>query len=135
MKMRGIPGGFGPPAGAAPCGLEERIAAVYDRGAVAEALDRKHIVAFFAIDGVLATNTRRAIEAIAESAFGVDKGSARVSVETASLSLAFDPKRVAFEAIQNILDRKLATIRLTLLPMRIVDDPDCVRGTDGARSA
>ena len=110
MKLRGDPG--------------VRIAAVYDPAIVARALDRRHNVAFFAIDGKLAPRTRRTIEAIAESTFGVDKGSARVSVKTASLSLAFDPGRVAFAAIQSILDRKLAAIRLSLLPMRVLEEPN-----------
>ena len=109
MKLRGIPG--------------VRIAAIYDPELVAQALERKHSVAFFAIDGKVAPRARRAIKVIAESAFGVDMGSARVSVKTASLSLAFDPQRVAFAAIQSILDRKLAAIRLSLLPMQIMEGP------------
>jgi hypothetical protein len=131
MRMRGIPGvaAYSPAAAlAAAAGglcLEERIAAVYDPAIVAQALDRKHHVAFFAIDGRLgpANCTCRAIEAIAESAFGVDKGSARMSIDSASLSLAFDPLRVAFAAIQRVLDGKLAALRLTLLPMRLLDMP------------
>lgn len=132
MKMFGIPGftdlAFAPHASAAAARgvrAEDRIAAVYDHGSVVQALGRKHNVAFFSIYGALSpeSGTRRAIEAIAESAFGVVKGSARVSVETASLSLAFDPQRAAFAAIQRILDRKLAAKRLSLLPMRILDEP------------
>lgn len=132
MRMRGIPGitAYVPSPLAKASGdcshcVEDRIAAVFDPAIVAQALDRKHHVAFFAIDGTLVPEicTGRAIEAIAESAFGVDKGSVRMSVETASLSLAFDPLRVAFAAVQSVLDRKLAAIRLSLLPMRIMDAP------------
>jgi hypothetical protein len=80
-------------------------------------------IAVFAIDGTLAgdANTIQAIEAIAETPFGVAKGSARVSVENAALSLAFDPRRVAFAAIQRILDGKLAALRLSLLPMGLIE--------------
>jgi len=80
-------------------------------------------IAFFAIDGTFEPDKRtiQAIEAMAETPFGVAKGSARVSVENAGLSLAFDPRRVAFGAIQRILDRKLAALRLSLLPMSLID--------------
>jgi hypothetical protein len=80
-------------------------------------------IAVFAIDGTFARDPRtvRTIEAMAEMPFGVAKGSARVSVENAALSLAFDPRRVAFGAIQRILDRKLAALRLSLLPMSLID--------------
>lgn len=125
--MLGIPGverlALVPPATIAPArrhGFEKRIAAVYDDGVVGSALVRKHNIAFFAINGTFAPRARRVIEKLAESAFGVDKGSARVSVESAALSLAFDPQRVAFGAMQSILDRKLTATRLSLLPMRIM---------------
>ena len=80
-------------------------------------------IAIFAIDGSLArdAHTIHAIEVIAETPVGVTKGSARVSVENAALSLAFDPQRVAFTAIQRILDGKLAALRLSLLPMGLID--------------
>ena len=80
-------------------------------------------LAVFAIDGEFERDGRtiQAIEAIAETPFGVARGSARVSVENAALSLAFDPHRVAFAAIQRILDGKLAALGLSLLPMGLFD--------------
>lgn len=132
MRMRGIPGFreylAAPLASAAPPsypGAKSRIASVFDSAIVTRALERMHHVAFFAIDGIGARKalSNRAIEGLAESAFGVDKGSARASVDTASLSLAFDPRRVAFGAIQCVLDKKLAALRLTLLPIRLMDEP------------
>jgi hypothetical protein len=100
----------------------DRIASVSDGEAMARALDHRHNIAFFAIDGWLAPGAdTRAIEALAEGTFGVDRGSARLSIENAALSLAFDPDRVAFIAIQRILDRKLAAMRLSLLPMAVID--------------
>ena len=133
MRMLGIPG-FREyvvvPCAAAEAlsGLraDERIASVYDPAVVLGARGRMHRVAYFAIAGLTAREppTGRTIEGLVESAFGVDKGSARVSVKTASLSLAFDPGRVAFAAIQSILDRKLAAIRLSLLPMRVLEEPN-----------
>jgi len=89
------------------------------------AAERMHAVAFFAIDGPLAPGARtfQAIQAIVQSPFGVDKGSVRVSVEAAAISLAFDPRRATLTAIQSILDRKLAKMRLSLLPIRVIGSP------------
>jgi hypothetical protein len=109
------------------CGycVEDKIAAAYDHAAVTRALERKHHVAFFHIDGTLAPgeSTRRALEAIAESSEGVDKGSARVSVESASLAVAFDPRRTSFADVQKALERKLAAKKVSLLPLRVMDRP------------
>lgn len=109
------------------CGycVEDKIAAVYDHAAVARALGRKHYVVFFHIDGALTPgeSTRRVLETIAESTEGVDKGSARASVESASLAVAFDPRRTSFAAVQKALERRLAANKLSLLPMRVMDRP------------
>jgi hypothetical protein len=109
------------------CGhcVEDKIAAVYNHAVVTQALNRKHQIAFFAIDGTLVpgVGTQRAIEAIVQSAAGVDKGSARVSVESASLSVAFDPRRRSFAAVQRALERKLSVKNLLLLPLRVMDQP------------
>ncbi len=109
------------------CGycVEDKIAAVYDHAVVARALGRKHHVVFFHIDGPLAPGerTRRALEAIAESTEGVDTGSARMSVESASLAVAFDPRRTSIVDLQKALERKLAAKKLSLLPLRVMDRP------------
>ena len=112
---------------AAACGIcvEDKIAAVYDHAIVTQALGRKHHVAFFLIDGPLVPGAgmRRAIEALAGSAHGVDKGSVRVSVEAASLSVAFDPRRTPLATVQKALEQKLAARKLSLMPMRLMDQP------------
>ena len=112
---------------AAACGIciEDKIATVYDHAIVTQAFGRKHHVAFFLIDGALVPGdaTRRAIEALAESADGVDKGSARVSVESASLSVAFDPRRTPLAAVHRALEKKLAAKKLSLMPVRVMDQP------------
>lgn len=107
MNMHGIPGARNDPA--------------YDRRERARPLGRKRLVVLFAIDGKPAPGASGAIESIVASTFGVDKGSVRVSVEEASLSLAFDPQRVAFAAVLRILDLKLAALRISLLPIRVMD--------------
>jgi hypothetical protein len=55
------------------------MAAVYDHATVTRALAQKHQVAFFHIDGALApgAETKRALEALANAANGVDRGTAR----------------------------------------------------------
>ena len=109
------------------CGhcVEDKIAAVYDHANVMQALKRKHHVAYFAIDGTLppADDTRQMLESLAESAGGVDKDSARASVDSAALAIAFDPKRTTFAAVQKTLERKFAGSKLTLQPLRIMDKP------------
>lgn len=109
------------------CGhcVEDKIAAVYDHASVMQALDRKHHVAFFAIDGMLTTadGASRGLEALAESAVGVDKGSVRASAESAALAVTFDPKRTTFAAVQKTLERKFGGRKLTLQPLRIMNKP------------
>lgn len=81
------------------------------------------LVAFFHIDGVLPSGegARRALEALAESAAGVDKASARVSVDTATLSFAFDPQRTSLGAAHRAVERKLALQKLSLMPLRLME--------------
>jgi hypothetical protein len=109
------------------CGycVEDKIAAVYDHAVAMQAFSQKHQVAFFGIDGPLIVNdaTRREIETLAKSVDLLDKGSVRVSVESAALSVAFDPRRVSFAAVQKSLEKKLAPKKLSLLPMRVMDEP------------
>lgn len=109
------------------CGhcVEDKIAAVYDYTVVTEALARQHQVAFFGIDGALVVNenSRRELDAIARDTAGVDKGSARVSLESASMSVAFDPRRTSFAVLQRALERKLAPKKLSLLPLQVMDQP------------
>jgi hypothetical protein len=103
--------------------VEDKIAATYDHAVVTRALSHGHHVVFFHVDGTLTTGegTRRMLEAAAESTAGVDKGSVRVSVEELTISFAFDPQRTSLVKVQNALDRKLATKKLSLMPLRVMD--------------
>lgn len=113
------------------CGycVEDKIAAVYDHAVATRAFAEKHQVAFFGIDGQLTADekSRREIEAVVRDIPGLDKGSARVSLESAALSVAFDPRRIGFAALQRSLERKLSPLKLTLLPMRVMDEPARMR--------
>ena len=109
------------------CGycVEDKIASAYDHAVVAHALDAGHHVAFFHLDGPLTQNdaTKRALLSAAASVPGVDKGSARVSLDTLTIAFAFDPKRTSLPAIQKILDRKLAARSVAAFPMRVIERP------------
>ncbi len=115
-------------AGAAgACGhcVEDKVASVYDYAVAQRAFSQKQQVAFFGIDGPLVVNddSRRALDGVARGIAGVDAASLRVSLDTASLSIAFDPRRTGFAALQKALEKRLASRQLTLLPMRVMDAP------------
>jgi hypothetical protein len=109
------------------CGycVEDKIASAYDHALVAQSVAIGHHVAFYHLDGPLkaSAETRRALSSAAESVPGVDKGSVRVSLDTLTLSFAFDPKRTSLAAAQSALDRKLAARKLSLFPMRVIERP------------
>jgi len=109
------------------CGycVEDKIAATYDHAVVVRALSHGHHVVFFHIDGALTAgeDTRRMLEAAAESTVGVDKGSVRVSVEALTISFAFDPERTSLVKVQSALERKLAARKLSLMSLRVMDRP------------
>lgn len=109
------------------CGycIEDRIAAVYDHAVVTRATSQKHQVVFFAVEGQIPAGeeSRRALEAVVESVAGVDKGSVRVSVVSASLSAAFNPKRAPFASMERSLSRKLAPRGLSVAILRVMDQP------------
>jgi hypothetical protein len=109
------------------CGycVEDKIASAYDHALVAQSVAIGHHVAFYHLDGPLnaSADTKRALSSAAESVPGVDKGSVRVSLDTLTLSFAFDPKRTSLAAAQSALDRKLAARKLSLFPMRVIERP------------
>jgi hypothetical protein len=109
------------------CGycVEDKMASVYDHAVVAKALGQQHQIAFFHVDGKLAAGEagRRALLQAVESSTGADKGSARASVESASLSVAFDPRRTPVMALQKDIEGRLAGKRLSLMLLQVMDRP------------
>ena len=101
------------------------MAAVYDHAAVTQALGRKHHVAFFHIDGSLpaGAETRQVLEKSIEGSKAADQGSVRISVESASLAVAFDPRRTPVVALQKDLERRLAAQHLSLMLMQVLERP------------
>lgn len=110
-----------------PCGVcvEDKIAAVYDHAAVTRALEARSTVVFFHIDGTIPPGAAalRKLSALAASAPGVDKDSVRISRETTSLAVSFDPRRGSLANVQESLDRRLAGMGLSLLAMRVMESP------------
>jgi hypothetical protein len=108
------------------CGycVEDRVAAVYDHAIVVRALERKHQVAFLAFDGTIAPGgePRRSIESAINSVKGIDSGTARVSLESASLSFAYDPRKPGLGPIMNTVGKKLAAKGLGFSILRVLDD-------------
>ena len=112
------------------CGVcvEDKMAAVYDHAVIGKALSQKHHVAFFHVDGPLMAGeaTKRALEQAAGTSSAADKGSVRVSVESASLAVAFDPRRFPVATLQSDLERRLSAKKLSLMLMQVVERPSDV---------
>jgi hypothetical protein len=115
------------------CGycVEDKIASVYDHAVITRALEARHQIAFFGIDGAVVVDTKsvREIEALAGNVEGADKGSLRISLDSAALAVAFDPRRTSFSALQKSLEKKLAAKHLSLLPLRVMDAPATMKAT------
>lgn len=101
---------------ASACGycVEDKIAAVYDYAALAQAKARRQTTVYFAIDGTI-RDPASSLKSAAERTKGVEKGSARVSVEAKALAVTFDPRRTALPALQGALEKALKPRGLELL--------------------
>ena len=97
--------------------------AAYGDPVMIRALEQGHHVAFFHIEGRLPAGTaaKLALEKIAESAPGAEKGSVRVSLTSASLSIAFDPKRTRVVELEKDIERRLAGRKLSLMLLQVLD--------------
>ncbi len=97
------------------CGVcvEDKVAACYDHAVVTRAQSRGQEVAFFALQGAPLPDARKLIHAV-DAAPGVERGTARVSVESGALSFAYDPRRANALAISDGLEKR-ARVSLGLL--------------------
>jgi hypothetical protein len=115
----------GASGGAFACGycVEDRVAAVYDHDAVEGALAQRRNVAFFGIEGEVAGTeaSRRALVSAVEKAGGI-KGTSRVALENAAISVAYDPARTTLDSLTARANRPLAAKGLTLSPLRVIDE-------------
>ena len=104
------------------CGIciEDRVAAVYDQPTVDRAVARHQRVAFFALNGSLVATpeTRRVVVAALERAG--TRGTVHVSLESATVSVAFDPARTSLAKVATAGDRALAPQALKLQTLRVI---------------
>jgi copper chaperone CopZ len=109
------------------CGycVEDKVAAVYDHRSIKQALAIGHHVAFFAIEGTLEANSEQAaaIEHAVVKIAGVDAHGIHVSVDSAALSVSFDPRRATAEKIRQSLQKKFILKGLTLQLIKIIKQP------------
>lgn len=109
------------PLTAAACGvcIEDKVAATYDFEVIGKATKNDHQVLFFDIAGplALAPQNRQAIADAVAKIQGVERGSVRVSLEPAAMSMVVDGKRIAAAEMQRRIEQKLAgqQLRLKLL--------------------
>jgi hypothetical protein len=101
------------------CGhcAEDLIAAVYDHALAQRVAAQRHQIAFYAWEGPIARNdaARGKILALIESIPGVDRGSARLSMDPAVIAIAFDPRRRTQHEVETALQRKLDSLKLSIL--------------------
>ena len=106
------------------CGYcaEDRVAAVYDHDAVRGALAKHRNVGFFTVEGDFERTgaVRRALIAAVERSGGV-KGSVRVALASAALSVADDPARTTPGLLAAAANKPLAARGLALSPLRVID--------------
>ena len=106
------------------CGhcIEDKVAAVYDHTIVAKAVHEKHLVAFFGIEGPLLVNSvsKQEIQKMMSSINGVDPNTSRISLETGSISLAFNPTTLTYPALLEGLDKKLKSKKLSIFPLDLI---------------
>lgn len=111
-----------PALGCGHC-IEDQVAAVYDHAIVTRALNQHHQIAFFAIAGPLppGAESRRVIATAMASSRGIDTPSLRVSVDSASLSLAYDGQRISSGQITDALNHKLEARGLSVSLLKVME--------------
>lgn len=106
------------------CGIciDDKVASSYDHAVVTQAKQRGHEVAFFAIDGSLPVrdDVRSAVLRAVKVTPGVQRGTARVSLENAALSFAYDPRRAEQSLIVSEIEKKLYARGLSLRFLRVM---------------
>ena len=107
---------------AVACGIciDDKVASCYDHAVVTGAKASGHQVAFFAIDGSLPRGAEVAAQVLSavQGTPGVQRGTARVSLENAALSFAYDPRRAEQSLIVSGIEKKLYARGLSLRFLR-----------------
>ena len=105
------------------CGycVEDKVAAAYDHAVIVRALDARHKVAFLSLEGTLARSQERALARAVETTAGVDRGTARVSLEGGAVSFAYDPARPLSDIVDGVR-RTFAAKGAGVSLLRVVGD-------------
>ena len=98
---------------------EDLVASVYDHGLVLRSQSLKQRIMYMAWDGPVARDevTARRLMQEASRATGVTPGSVRVSVQPASLSVAFNPAKTNRAQIEASLQTRLTKMHVMVLPL------------------
>jgi len=124
MRTASVVAGLLLAQGALACGhcVEDKIAAAYDHSVIVRAVDNRHKVAFLSLEGAPTKSQERALVRAVESTAGVDRGTARVSLEGGAVSFAFDPSRHALQSIVDGIQKRFAARGAVVSVLRVVGD-------------
>ena len=104
-------------------GAWNHVAAVYDHAVVDRAIRARHAVAFFALEGQLQTGSvaEARLRSLADLASAADRGTARVSIAAAALSVAYDPRNGGFAALEKSIATRFSIQGITPLLLRVME--------------
>jgi hypothetical protein len=107
------------------CGycVEDKLAATYDHRVVTRAMERGRAMVFMEVAGMERAEHgfAPALVATVEAVPGVNRGTVRISAAPAAVSFSFDADRYAVASAVSEINRKLASQKITLIVLRIVD--------------
>lgn len=105
------------------CGycVEDKIAAAYDHAVVVRAIDARHRVAFLSLEGAPHGSQARSLTRAVETIAGVDRGTARISLESGAVSFAYDPSRPLSTIVDGVR-RTFAAKGADVSLLRVVGD-------------
>lgn len=99
------------------CGhcIEDKIAAVYDHASIVRAHAKKQSVVYFGFDSTVALNqvSAKEIKTQVQKIRGVDPDSVRVSLESGSLAVSYDPQRISYPQLMQTLERQHVAKKVT----------------------
>lgn len=98
---------------------EDLVAAVYDHALLLESRALNQRIMYLAWDGPVArdASTGRKLAILAAGVPGITKGSVRVAVDPAALSMAFDPNKTNRIKIEFLLQEKFGKMNVMVLPL------------------
>lgn len=112
------------PLSSLACGvcIEDKVAATYDHQVIAKAMLEDHTVLFLEVTGLAsgAPQMKQFISGVVEGARGVDHGSARVSLDQAAVSFAFNSNAYTPQDVIKRISQKLSSQHINVKLIRIL---------------